>query len=523
MTETSMATTKRNTARDPGQQHPALKTIALKTMALKTIALKTILAMLVLLAASSCALGPDFSVPEAPDVQGYTTEALPDQTASADVPMGDAQVFVRDQDIPAQWWELFGSEALNQLIVMALEANPDLQEAEAALVRAQENLYANRGSLYPAIDGNLGVDKQRFSYASFGQPEIPPTTFTLYNASVDVAYDVDIFGKTSRRLESLAARVEGERFKREAVYIALTANVVSYAVQAASLQAQIEQTEAIVKGEQRRLAMLQKDLEIGAVAQSTVLTQQINLAELLITLPELKKQLAVVRNQLAVLLGQVPGAAKIESIALSDLHLPQEIPVSLPSDLVQQRPDIRISQALLHAASAEVGVATANMFPQFTIAGSYGGLAFDFSDVFSSDSLVWNIGAGLTQPLFRAGQLKHAKKSAVAGFEQAAAQYRSTVLKAFQNVADSLHALQYDAEKLAAQSSAESAASENLKMAEQRLEIGAISDMALLDAQRSHHHSKIALIQSQAIRLTDTAALFQALGGGWWARVDKTQ
>lgn len=470
------------------------------------------------IALTSCAVGPDYSSPTAPDVSGYVSETLPPQTVAVDTLMGDSQVFVMDKDIPAQWWELFKSEPLNNLIVKALENNPDLQVAEAALLQAQENLFARNGSRYPAVDIQTGVRRERFSGASFGQPNAPTTLFSLYSASVDVSYDLDLFGNTARALEGLAARVESEKYRREAAYLALTTNVVSFAIQEASLREQIGETELIVEAEQQRLDLLREDFALGAVSRSTVIAQDANLAEILATLPPLKKELAYTRNQLSVLAGQFPSDELAEEFTLSSLHLPKELPVSLPSSLVQQRPDIRVSEALLHAANADVGVATANMFPQITLTGSYGGLSTDASDVFSPESVIWNIGAGLTQPIFRGGQLKHEKQAAIAGLEKAAAQYRSTVLKAFQNVANSLQALQYDAETLSAQSASEKAALENLQLTEQQLELGAVDYITLLDAQRQYHRAKIALIQSQAARINDTAVLFQALGGGWWNR-----
>lgn len=479
-------------------------------------ALKLSLALSAFLTLGSCASERLGNLDEAVDLTGYDQGTPTTDTASSDTLHGDAQRFLQGRDIQAQWWELFESDGLNALVSTALENNAELQAAEANLLQAQESFSARTGNRLPRVDLLAGVERRQFSGASFGQPDFPSSLFSLYNASIDVSYDFDFFGRTSYALEALAAQVEYERFRREATYISLTANVIAYAVQAASLQEQIAVIESMAEGERERLALMQQDLALGALSRAVVVAQEANLAELMASLPPLRRELATAHSQLAVLTGQMPDNDVSGTFTLAEFELPREIPLSLASDLLQQRPDIRMSGALLLAANAELGVAEANLLPQITLTGSYGGLTSSASDLLSSDSVLWNIGAGLTQPLFRGGALGHEKEAAVAGLESAAAQYRHTVLEAFQDVALSLQVLQFDADTLAAQSAAEQAAATNLELVEQQFEIGAVDYISLLDAQRQYQRSRIALVQSQATRITDTAALFHALGGGWW-------
>ncbi len=480
--------------------------------------LHPILCLSVSAALSGCSVGPDFFRLPVPDVSGYTEDALPPQTASVDTAQGAAQTFVSDKNIPAEWWKIFESEPLNRLIAQALKTNPDLQAAEARLKQAQENLYAQQGSSFPTVDINVGRTRQKFSSATFGQPNAPSNIFTLHNASVDVSYGIDIFGKLRRAVEGLEAQTEAERFRYEAAYLTLTTNIVTAAVQEASLREQIGETENIVEIEREQLKVLNGQLELGGIAKQPVLAQEANLQQVLASLPPLQKQLAQTRTQLAILVGQTPAEKLDATFDLASLHLPEELPVSLPSSLVEQRPDIKASEALMRAANAQIGVATANMLPQISITGSYGSSTPSFSDLFSPTSIVWNLGAGLAQPIFHGGQLLHRKRGAEAAYDEAAASYKSTVLNAFGNVSDSLTALQYDADTLKAQAAAADAASQNLELVNSQYKFGGISHLSLLDAQRSYQQSKIALIQARAARIVDSAALFQSLGGGWWNR-----
>ncbi len=468
---------------------------------------------------SGCAVGPDFRAPEAPDTQIYSSTALPVATIAAPGTGGAAQRFTPGLDIPAQWWMLFQSPALDQLIRQALADSPTLTAAQAKLREAQENRRAAFGTLLPTVDGNASATRQKISGAAFGQPEANFSPFTLFNASVHVSYGLDLFGSTRRELEALQAQVDYQHYQLEGAYLTLAANIVTTAVQEASLRAQIRATQEILAALEKQLDLVEQQFQLGAVARSDVLAQRTQLAQTRATLPPLEKQLAQSRHLLAVLAGRFPSeAAALPEFDLDGLKLPQELPVSLPSALVRQRPDIQASEELLHAASAQVGVATANLYPQITLTGSYGSEATKPENLFNPGSTVWSLGAGLMQPIFHGGQLTAKRRAAVAAYDQAAEQYRGTVLQAFQNVADVLRALDNDARTLKAQSEAESAARDALDLARQQFQFGAVSYLSLLNAERQYQQTRISLIQAQAARFADTAALFQALGGGWWNR-----
>jgi NodT family efflux transporter outer membrane factor (OMF) lipoprotein len=466
---------------------------------------------------AGCAVGPDFVRPEAPQVNGYSREPQPGRTVAADVQGGEAQSFVQALDIPGQWWTLFRSPPLNAMIERALQANPSLQAAQATLREANETLYAGEGALFPSVSANATTTREKTSGASVGSTG-PHPIFTLKSASVNVTYLLDIWGGTRRQIESLAAQAEFERFELEASYLTLTSNVAAAAIQEASLRAQIAATEEIIEIETQELAGLKREFAIGAAANTAVLAQAAALAQARAQLPPLQKQLAQTRDQLTAYLGGFPSEEPVETFELASLKLPETLPVSLPSTLVEQRPDIRASEALLHAASAQIGVATANMLPQVTLSAAYG--SNTVGALFGPGAVVWSLGAGLVQPLFEGGTLVHRRRAASAAFDAVAAQYRNTVVTAFQNVADALRALQFDAQAVEAQAAAERAAADSLAASRRQFRAGAISYLALLDAERTYQQARINLIQAEAGRYSDTVALFQALGGGWWNRRD---
>jgi NodT family efflux transporter outer membrane factor (OMF) lipoprotein len=467
-----------------------------------------------------CAVGPDFEQPAAPDVTGYTPQSLAEQTSSAEIKGGEAQRFVQGLDIPGQWWTLFHSEPLNALIEQALKNNPTLPAAEAALRQAWENVYAAEGAFFPtAVVGyspsrNKTATGVTFTSASSGKP-----WFTLHTAQVVVTYAPDVFGGTRRQVESLTATAEFQRFQVGAAYLTLTSNVVAAAVQEASLRSQIAATEEIIKIQTDSLGILRKQFELGQVAGADVAAVEATLAQAQATLPPLQKQLAVQRDLLTALIGRLPSQEPAEKFELAALQLPQDLPVSLPSKLVEQRPDIQSAEAQLHGASAQIGVAIAAQLPQFTLTGNAGTTANQISQLFTTPGTAfWTFAGNVAQTVFDAGALLHKKRAADAAFDEAAAMYRSTVITAFQNVADALHALEADAETLKATYAAERAAFKSLEIARRQLQLGAITYLGLLTAENTYDTALLALVQAQAARYADTAALFQALGGGWWNR-----
>lgn len=469
-------------------------------------------------AASGCAVGPDYQPPAPPAGlrdDSYTPTTIPSDTAAAPVPGGASQHLAMGQDIPALWWTVFHSPELDRLVRDALAHNPTMAAAEAALRQAQENYNAERGSrAFPAVNAQLGAAREHLA----DQGKTVNGVFSLYNASVNVSYAPDAFGGTRRVLEGAQAAIDYQRYQLEAAQLTLTANVVTAAIREASLRAQLQATKEVLAAQRQQLDVIDRQLQAGAVARAVLLTQRSQVAQTAATVPPLEKALAQSRHALSVLAGQLPSVPGLPRFELASLTLPEQLPVSLPSALARQRPDIRASEALLHQASAQVGVATANLYPQFTLSASYGAAGASPHEVFRADNVFWNLAAGLTQPLFNGGALTARRRAAEAAYDAAAAQYRATVLAAFQNVADSLRALEYDANALQAQADAEALAAETLGLARRQYELGAISYLALLDAQRSYQQSHVALVQAQAARYADTAALFQALGGGWWNR-----
>ena len=467
---------------------------------------------------SGCAVGPDFKTPALPQgaASGYSAHGLTSATTAAGpdaARSGIAQHLTYSQDLSAQWWELFHSEPLNQLINRALQHNTTLAAAQASLRQARANLDSTSDSQdYPTFTGQLGATRERAVLTGS-----TPSDYTLYNSSVNVSYTLDLFGGERRQQEALRAAVDYQRYEVEAAYQTLVSNVVTTAIQQASLRAQLQATQALLEAQQRQLAVIEKQLALGAVAQPAVLAQGMLVAQTRAQLPALDKQLSQTQHQMAVYVGAFPGESGLPEFQLEDLQLPTQLPVSLPSALVRQRPDIRASEVLLHQASAQVGVATANLYPQITLSGSYGSDLLQLGGL-SVNNTLWNLGAGLTQPLFDAGALRAKRSASTAAYDQAEAQYRETVLKAFQNVADALHAIDADASTLKYQAEDVAQARRSLEVSTRQYALGGISYLSLLDAERSYQQARVSLASAQAARLSDSAALFLALGGGWWNR-----
>jgi NodT family efflux transporter outer membrane factor (OMF) lipoprotein len=475
---------------------------------------------------SGCAVGPNFHRPAPPAAQDYGKAPLSGDTASAETaPMpvlaGTAQHFVGSMDIPGQWWMLFRSDELDQLVAQGLAANPNVDAAKAALRQAHELYAAQRASLLPLIQGNFSATRAKNAVGTLANPTNLPQQnpyYNLYTAQLSLAYLPDVFGGTRRAIEAARAEEENSRFQLEAVYLTLSSNVVVTALQEASLRAQIAATERLMQLEHQQTDVVQHQRDLGTASQLDLLSQQATEAQTNETLPPLRKQLAQTRDALTALLGKLPSEEPQQQFTLEKLTLPTDLPVSLPSRLIEQRPDVRQALANMHAASAQVGVALADMLPQFEINASAGSSALTLGTLFKPYTNFWNLGGSLTQTLFDTGALLHRKRAADAALDQAAAQYRAAVILACQNVADTLHALQNDADELVASAQAERAAKASFDLARAQLKLGAISNVAVLNAEQTYLQAELTLIQAQANRYSDTAALFQALGGGWWNR-----
>ncbi|HEY6514648.1 MAG TPA: efflux transporter outer membrane subunit [Steroidobacteraceae bacterium] len=472
------------------------------------------------LLAAGCAVGPNFKPPPAPQVAGYTAKPLEATTATPGDPAGAAQRFRPGADIPADWWQLFHSKPLNSLVTSALTSNADLQAAQAALRVAHEDVLAQRGVYFPAVSASMSASRQKQSQELAPTPNFPVVAdefqYNLFTPELSISYAPDVFGLNRRTVESLRAQEQSARFQMIAVWTTLSANVVATAVEAASLREQLQATRKLIDLEKRSLAILQLRFQRGDASGLDVAAQQSQLAQAQATLPALVKQLRQTEHALAALTGRFPDQQPVAILSLRDLHLPEGLPVSLPSTLVAQRPDVRQARANLHAASAQVGIATAQRLPDIQLTADAGSSALAISQVFKSGTGFWGLATSLTAPIFQGGQLLHQERAAKAAYVEAANQYRSTVLTAFQNVADTLVALQEDARALQAAAAAARAADRTLYLSQLQLRHGYIGVFELLVAEQADQQAEMTLAQNEANRFADTAALYQALGGGWW-------
>src|ERR1022692_3778102 len=489
--------------------------------------------------AASCAVGPHYHKPEAPANAGYAPAPLPEATASADIHGGEAQRLINDRDIPFEWWELFQSPALNRLVEQAFKANPTVVAAQAALAQAQELGYAQQGLFFPTVSavyqaerhkiaGNLTND-QAPGVQGNGEnllaplqdpvhvPHTAPLYYQFHTAELTVGFVPDVFGANRRQVESLAAQTDAQRFALEATYITLASNVVAAAIQEASVRAQIETTRQIIEADQKALQILRDQFRLGFAMRIDVAAQEAALAQAMATLPPLQKQFEQTRDLMRALVGKLPNDAD-ETFELEALQLPPELPLSLPAKIIEQRPDVRAAEAQLHAANAQVGVAVAAMLPQFSITGAYGGNATQIPWMFRGGGPFWSVIGDVSQPIFEGGTLLHRKRAANEALKQAAAQYHSTVMTAYQDVADTLHASLSDADTLAADVEAEDAAKVTYDLTRRQMEVGYVDYLTLLNAEMTYQQALLTRVQAQASRYGDTIALFQALGGGWWHR-----
>jgi NodT family efflux transporter outer membrane factor (OMF) lipoprotein len=489
---------------------------------------------------ASCAVGPRYHRPETPANAGYAPAPLPEVTAAAEVHGGEAQHLISDRDIPFEWWQLFQSPALNALVERAFRANPTIAAAQATLVQAQELVYAQRGYFFPTIGADYSFERQKIAgnltldnvpgVEGNGDNDQPPVQnlntsphthpffYDLHTAQLTVGFVPDVFGANWRQVESLAAQRDAQRFALEATYITLASNVVAAAIQEASLRAQLEATQRIIAADEKSLQILRDQFQLGFAMRIDVAAQEAALGQARMLLPPLQKQFEQTRDLIRALVGNLPNEDVPETFELDALQLPPELPLSLPAKIIDQRPDVRAAEAQLHAANAQVGVAIAAMLPQFSITGTLGGTADEFPWIFRTGGPFWTLVGGVTQPIFEGGTLLHNKRAADAVLKQAAAQYQSTVITAYQNVADTLHASLSDADALAADVQAENSAKITYDLTRRQMEVGYVNYLILLNAETTYQQALLTRVQAQATRYGDTVALFQSLGGGWWNR-----
>ncbi len=473
------------------------------------------------LMAGGCVMGPNYARPKDTLPNAYTEKSTASDAAS-DATLQSQQLVTKD--IPSQWWEVFHSQALNDLVTSSLQHNPNVTAAQATLRAAIEGVKAQQGAYYPTVDVAYAASREKTAAVLASPLASNSYIYNLQTAQVNVSYTLDLFGANRRQVESLKAQAEASRFELEGTYLTLSSNVVSAAIQEAMLRDQIRITHDLIASQKALLETVKHQLALGDASTVDVTTQDAALATIEATLPPLEKQLAIQRDLIKSLAGQFPSDTLAEQFSIGSLELPNELPVSLPSTLVEHRPDIRAAEEQLRAANANVGAAIANRLPNITLGvSSYGTSGSTLADLLKSSSQFWTLAGGITQPIFDGGTLRHKQRVAQAQYDLAAAQYRSTVLGAFQNVADVLQSIQSDTNALNTAMRSERLATKSAAIAKQQVALGDMSIAAYLPIEQNEQQAELNLIQAQANRLQDTAALFQALGGGWWNRTDITQ
>ncbi len=485
-----------------------------------------VVALLAIASAGGCTVGPDFLHPDPPKDTTYNAPATSiEQTASADVLGGEAQHFVAGLDIPAQWWQVFQSQPLDDLIQRSMRANPDIQTAIQSLKAAQQVARAQRAALFPTLNASMSGTHNEVSVNTLTSQGVSSTTnmndtiFGLFTGLLTITYPIDLWGGNRRAAESLEATAESQCFLLEAAYVTLASNVVVAAITEASLRGQIAATERTIQIQRETLRLLQARLSFGQVAVADVATQQAALAQAEAALPPLRNQLSQQRHLLAQLVGQTAAHEPAANFELDSLNLPTDLPVSMPWRMIEQRPDVRAAEANVHAAGAQVGVATAAMLPQPNFNLIFGQTTFSSADLFNpAITGTVTVGGSILQTIVDGGALLAKKRAAIAAWEQSKSQYRSTVLTAFRNIADTLRALEFDALTLAATTNAEHAARLSLDITRRRLAAGDAGILDILNAEATYQTALLAQTTARAQRYSDTAGLFQALGGGWWNR-----
>jgi NodT family efflux transporter outer membrane factor (OMF) lipoprotein len=466
-------------------------------------------------ALAGCAVGPNFRHPDAPAVSHYAVGADPQSTLSA---QGTAQTFDRNEPVDADWWHLFQSAPLDVAIHQALANNPGLAAARASLRASQDNLRSGCGIFFPAVDGELGAVRERYSPVTLGPAGQGTTSslFNLFTLSSSVTYALDVFGGQRRLVEGLHAEVDLTHADAQATYLTLAVNVANTVIAAAAYRAEIEATQQLIELQKQQVDIANVQAGAGTVPYSNVLSLRSQLASYEAMIPQFAQKLAQSDDLLAALAGHVPADYSPPAVRLRDLVLPARLPISVPSDLIRQRPDILAAEATAHAASANIGFATAAMLPSITLSGGLAASTTSLSNLVPANGHAWSIGAGATAPLFEGGTLWFKRKAAIDDYQQALALYRQVVLAAFEQVADTLRALDHDAQILAAEDEALSTAAQALHLVQTNYEAGIATYLDVLVADTQFHQAQLADVQAIATRYQDTVALYAALGGGWW-------
>jgi NodT family efflux transporter outer membrane factor (OMF) lipoprotein len=471
------------------------------------------------MAVAGCTLGPDFEAPRPPSVTRYTSPGettAPGPDTTKEVPK---QAIAIGERVAANWWTLFRSSKLDLLVKQAIAGNLTLESAKARLAQAREAVTVAASALYPQIGLSAGESEQKQSAATFGlSPDtVPlPPSYNLFQVGPTASYTPDLFGQTHRRIEQQVALAEYQSDQLDAAYLSLTGNTVSRALQVAAVHSQLKAVDDILAIDRQNVELVRKQRQTGTVPDSDVIVAESQLAADETLKPGLEQQLSVAKHALAVLIGRAPGNWSPPDFDLAAFTLPHRLPVSIPSQLVHQRPDIQAAEAQLHAASAQIGIATAQLYPSITLSAGISASSLNGGELFSPGGLVWSIAAGLTQPIFDGGMREAERRAALAAFKESAADYQQTVLQAFGQVADILQALKHDTDLLAAQRHALSMASEAVRLQRINYGSGGSGIIGLLDAQRQYQQAQLGYVRAEAQRYQDTVQLLVAMGGGWW-------
>jgi NodT family efflux transporter outer membrane factor (OMF) lipoprotein len=488
---------------------PTSSTRRLRPRAIAARALAAGLASLL----AGCTLGPDFTEPKAPDATGYTEEGIPD-THVADAKEKE-QRFVLGKKIAAEWWQLFHVQRLNDVLDQAIAGNQTLAAARATLAQAREAVTVAAGPLYPQIDVAGSASRERVSLAPIGQRGRGPV-INLFTLGPIVSYSLDPFGGNRRRVEAQGALADLQDYQLDAAYLTLTGDAVTQALAIATARAQLKAVESIIRDDEENLRLVKGVLGAGEGTQLDVQIAASQLAADRTLLPGLRQQLSAARHALSILLGRLPSAWVPPDFELEEFTLPEELPMSLPSELVRQRPDILAAEAELHAASAGIGVATAQLYPNITLTSAFTQEALSATSLFNPSSSVWDVGAQLLAPVFHGGALEAQRRAAVDAYDAALATYEQTVLVAFGQVADVMQALKHDGELLEAQRRALESAEATLRLTRTTYQYGNVGVLQVLDAQRLAEQARLGYVRAQAQRYLDTVQFLTAMGGGWW-------
>lgn len=463
------------------------------------------------LALTGCKFVPPLRLPIVPTRADYTASPAPRQSGSRAERIG-VQQFHYGAAPSGAWWRSFGSTQLDALVEQALHNNPGVSAAKAQLRAARASVQISAALLYPQASLELGAARTKNSGANFGG-HLPGSTFSLYTGNVAVSYYPDLFGINRLVIRGSLAEMNAQRAALAAARLTLAGNLVNAAIGAAAATAELKAAAAALGAQRRLLHLLESQYRGGGVSYAAVLAQQAQLAASAAQLPPLQQQLSAYRHLLAVLLGDSPSELRAPRLALAEFTLPKDLPVTVPSTLLRNRPDIRIAEQQMRYALTGIGIAKAQFYPLVTLSASAGSNALTPGKLFDGSSTVWSIGGALAQPIFEGGKLRAQERQAVATYEATRAVYRSTVLAAFQQVADALRALQHDAALDRAQQRQREALHAQVQLAEAGYRAGAVDFSAVLLASIAYHDARIASLAITAARLQDTNALFVALGG----------